>query len=916
MADVRRTVEILFLGNDSVSKTVRDISGTLGQFDTMAQSVAQPLAAVGDAILGLDAALAALAVGGMALAISKSSEFETSFKEISTLLDASSQDIKVFRDDVLDYASGSVKSIDDINGAVYSAISAGIDYRTVLGTLTEAEKLSIAGKAGLKDTTLLLASTLNAYGESTDQASRYSNAFFNTVKLGQTTLPELATALSKVTGIAASANIPIEDLTAAVAALTVAGMPTTEAITGLKQVISSILAPGAEAKKLFGELGIEYGKNAIEAKGLDGVLAQIQAKTHGNAEAMKVLLGGVEGLNAGLILAADRSGKYAAALETMRSSQDVVTAAFEKMNDSVKASNQILANNVDILLIQVGDRMLEGYKDVAGGITDIFRAMQEAVASGAFDDLFTLIDQFGADLTKFLSDIARALPAAFDQVNFDDLIDALQDLGREFGMIFDDIDLTTPEGLADAIQGAVDTLESLVRVTQGMVRYFEPLWDSITEGIGQFNELGESEKLAAGEMLGVAELVAKAGTQIGLALVAIGKSGADIEAVFGTIAGAVRTIWNLLHTDFDIVATIIAAAVNQALAAADAFLTLSEKIMNALGIEPSRQFDAMKKAIDGMHDSARRLRDAAFDTMIEDFGETAAAAADTWNALNGRIDQTPRSAGAAKEAITSLIAEIEGAPSEFTLTPEVDLTAVQEVASIIGRELPDVMDIGITVDEAGNIQKAGEKLDAAIPKQKEEFVVVTLDDGSVMLTNREIDTQVPKEGTLSVMTSLDKQSLEKAKKEINDEFKAQAEVLKTQIEWKAKVDIAEVEAATEVFKTSMDSVNLGIGETTKLMETAFENMTSSSFNARWEAQQTLDMEQEFRRQEFDLQKLLIEQQTQLIEAKRRAIEQGEGLIKISTDGLEPALETVLYEIVKKIQMRANEEASEFLLGLS
>ena len=39
----------------------------------------------------------------------------------------------------------------------------------------------------------------------------------------------------------------------------------------------------------------------------------------------------------------------------------------------------------------------------------------------------------------------------------------------------------TAEGLGEAIQGVVDTMESLIRVTQGMLEYLDPLWDAITK---------------------------------------------------------------------------------------------------------------------------------------------------------------------------------------------------------------------------------------------------------------------------------------------------------------------------------------------------------------------------------------------------------------------------------------------------
>jgi hypothetical protein len=40
------------------------------------------------------------------------------------------------------------------------------------------------------------------------------------------------------------------------------------------------------------------------------------------------------------------------------------------------------------------------------------------------------------------------------------------------------------------------------------------------------------------------------------------------------------------------------------------------------------------------------------------------------------------------------------------------------------------------------------------------------------------------------------------------------------------------------------------------------------------------------------------------------------MIQIDSTGLEPALEMILWQVIEKVQIRANEESADFLLGLS
>ena len=204
MADLQKTIEIVFGGKDELSGKVLGIEKSIDNLDKSVSKITDPLAAAGESVLKFSAALSALVVGGMAYAIKTAGEFGGQFAEITTLFDATGENVDKFRNDILNYSTDSVKSIEDINKATYAAISAGIDYKDSLEFLSVAEKLSVAGKADLEATTKVLVSTLNAYGVGVDQAEKYSDVFFQTVKIGQTTMPELAASMAQVTSIAAA----------------------------------------------------------------------------------------------------------------------------------------------------------------------------------------------------------------------------------------------------------------------------------------------------------------------------------------------------------------------------------------------------------------------------------------------------------------------------------------------------------------------------------------------------------------------------------------------------------------------------------------------------------------------------------------------------------------------------------------
>jgi hypothetical protein len=127
-ADIAKTVEIIFAGKNELSKTIGGIEREFGQLDDFVSKIAAPLAGVADSILKVDAALAALAIGGIALAVRETGTFNNTFGEITTLIGATGAPIDKFRNDILNYSGSSVKSLEEINKALYASISAGIDY--------------------------------------------------------------------------------------------------------------------------------------------------------------------------------------------------------------------------------------------------------------------------------------------------------------------------------------------------------------------------------------------------------------------------------------------------------------------------------------------------------------------------------------------------------------------------------------------------------------------------------------------------------------------------------------------------------------------------------------------------------------------------------------------------------------------
>ncbi|HEV8713510.1 MAG TPA: hypothetical protein VGX03_11875 [Candidatus Binatia bacterium] len=168
-------------------------------------------------------------------------------------------------------------------------------------------------------------------------------------------------------------------------------------------------------------------------------------------------------------------------------------------------------------------------------------------------------------------------------------------------------------------------------------------------------------------------------------------------------------------------------------------------------------------------------------------------------------------------------------------------------------------------------------------------------------------------------------------KTFEETLKAQQQVNEFELAWRkiqsdenveifriqAEVDIAAIQAGTEQIKAAFESVNTTIESTGDLMSDLVKALTdvSTGSGAGQEIIHLLEEENRRRQEALDLQKELTLAQVDYLHAVIDRLTSGEVEIKVSADGLEPDLEMILFKILKRIQVKASAEASQFLLGL-
>lgn len=340
----------VFIDNDKANKAIDDT-------DKKGQGLGATFAKWGAAAAAAGAA-AALAFG--TVAANAAVKFEKEMANVSTLLDGDvKKRISELGENVKQLAGDTGTSTSLLTDGLYQVVSAFGDSAASMGILETASKGAAAGNATVTDSVNLLAAVTKGYGDTSEEAAlKASDLAFLTVKLGQTSFPELASAMGKVIPLAATMKVSQEELFGAMATLTGVTGGTAEVTTQLRGAIQGFMQPSKQMADMLKKLGYENGQAALEAEGLGGILNSLKDAVGGNEIAFAGLFGSVEAKSAVLALTGAQAENFAEKVKAMGDAAGSTEEAFTRQQATVSAMWEKLKVNADVLFISLGEKLL------------------------------------------------------------------------------------------------------------------------------------------------------------------------------------------------------------------------------------------------------------------------------------------------------------------------------------------------------------------------------------------------------------------------------------------------------------------------------------------------------------------------------------------------------------------------------
>jgi len=857
---VQKTIEIIFAGTDKLSSVTGSIGSSIEDIGGSLQDIGQPFADATKLVFALDAAIAGLAVAG----ITASSNIESSAAKMTASLGLTNEEAGKFEDIAKDvYKSG-------VTSELTAAFEAVTLAQQKLGDNAEVDigKVSTAAiqvsKTWDEDVNGILAAAsvlMDDFGLSSDDAFNFIAAGFQK-------------------GLNGSGDF----------------------LDSVTEYAPQFQSGGADAGEFFSILETGFSEGVLGTDKAADAFGEFRKRIQDDSTKTSDALESI-GIDPDEFAAKMASGELSAidAFNTIQAKINETTDVTKKQNAAVdllgtqfEDMGNTAGYGLDTTKTKVQD--LEGAMDKVSEASETF----EKTMLAAFN---TITTEFG-DLSEWktaktkiaavFTDVADSFGVAIEDMNFDELEVAAGEVWDKVAAIFSDtdLDITSVEGMKNALELTKDTVESILNVTSGLVDIFDPIVKTAIDMAESFNSLDSYTKTLIGQVLG-----------LGTGLATLG----GVLAVGGTFLSGIASL-SVLFSPAGALAVGLGAVA-------------------ALVLDSKSHFEAAEQAEKDYQQSTQDLIDN-LEGLPEEVKSEILLSIE-----NEEFEKT-----------SELIANVTDEDWEASINVDADPEPIETIDLGL-KELPEetIAEITAAIND-GDFDKVDQLLQGYTDDDVVVDVKPEVDDPSKQAATQELSVMVQdpvtgKDNMITIEVPVDTESVDKAKDKIDEipseklmeiklqgeidkeieSIKTQAETIQTAMEWTAKVDIAKAESAAKTVQTAMETTS----DSVVALSDSFSSMFTAAVSGwddldmgdQWDFMDLMEAQLDNENKMVDSQIALNKAQTDLMDAKTKAYQRGDGAIKIDGTGLTPALEMVMWEIIELVQIRASAEQADFLLGI-
>lgn len=319
-----------------------------------------------------------------AASVNMANKFNEGFSRVATLIPGATARIKELQENVLDLSPAVGKTTQDLTDGLYEIISGFGDSADSAKTLTLAAKAAAAGSSTTKEAIALLSAVTKGYGDtSLDAQKKVSDLAFTTLKLGQTSMSELASSIKKTTSSSKELGVTQEELFSVFASGTGVIGGAAEVATKLQAAYTELMKPGDALLEAFEKLGVQTGAELIQKfGGLQGAFNALKNVADETGVAVNTLFGSAQAGSLVLYEAGAGAAKATASFEAMQNVVGATDEAFAETTEhgvnSFGFQLQQLQLNAQKMAIKLGQELIPALQTLLKPVMSIVNLLASA----------------------------------------------------------------------------------------------------------------------------------------------------------------------------------------------------------------------------------------------------------------------------------------------------------------------------------------------------------------------------------------------------------------------------------------------------------------------------------------------------------------------------------------------------------
>lgn len=324
--------------------------------------------------------------------VSEFFNLDDALRRVQSITGDSDREIARLRDNLIDLAKNGElfdQTASDVADSMFEISQAGFSSSEALQLAKLAAEGAAVGFTRADTAARVLVGVLKAYDLPVSKARDVMDVLFQTVDTGIITFEDLATNLGRVLSSSAALSVPLEEVNAAIATLTLRGFTADQAMTSVNRIMQTFVRPSQRARDAANELGIALNADTIAADGFVATLERMFVASGGNVNKFAEMFDRIQSTRGAISLFSDDGVLLTSVLEEMGGA----TEGVGRMAEAMEQRSKSLKFQFAVLRAQVLAVTTDAMEPLAGALASVLASMNNILSGkNPFFNFFADLD--------------------------------------------------------------------------------------------------------------------------------------------------------------------------------------------------------------------------------------------------------------------------------------------------------------------------------------------------------------------------------------------------------------------------------------------------------------------------------------------------------------------------------------------